>query len=45
MEDTVKRFVNSANWERYQSYKDNFTDLFQVMSPDEVVGRRSDDDT
>lgn len=45
VEDTVKRFVNGANWERYQVYKDNFTDLFQVMSSDEVVGRRSDDDT
>lgn len=41
--ETVNRFVNTANWERYQSYKDNLTDLSQIMSPDEVVGRKLDD--
>ena len=38
MEDTVRRFVNGANWERYEIYKDNFTDLFKAMSPDEIMG-------
>lgn len=43
MEDTVKRFVNSANWDRYQLYMDNFTNLSQVLSMDEVTGRKWDD--
>lgn len=40
MEDMVRKFVNSANWERYQFYMDNFTDLFRVMDPGEIMGLR-----
>lgn len=40
IEETVNRFVNTANWERYQSYKDNFTDLFKTMRPEEITGLR-----
>lgn len=36
--ETVSCFVNGANWSRYQSYRENFTDLPSVMTPDEVLG-------
>ena len=38
LKETVRCFVNGANWSRYQSYGKNFTDLTQVIASDEVLG-------
>ena len=43
MEDVVSSFVNTANWIRYQSYENNFTNLLEVMSPDQVQGIRKEE--
>lgn len=38
MEQTVGNFVNGANQERYLHYKENFTNLEEVMPADKVKG-------
>ena len=38
LQDTVYRFINSANGERYHSLSENFTDLSDVMKESDVRG-------
>lgn len=36
LHETVKLFINSANRQRYETYKENFTDLDSVMRINEI---------
>lgn len=38
--DSVFQFINSANYERYQSMKENITDLESIMIGKEIKGIR-----
>ena len=40
MRDTLKNFVNRANYERYLMLRDNFTNLDEVLSVEDVAGLR-----
>ena len=38
LSDSIRFFVNSSNYERYQSFNDNFTNLSEVMLVKDVIG-------
>lgn len=41
--DSLEGFINRGNWHRYKSIDDNFTNLDEVLTGDEILGYKGDE--